>query len=52
MRWRKEGVRPAGRAFAGRRLGLALATAGLLALSLTSAVAGSPANAAPCTGSP
>ena len=47
MRWRKEGVRPAGRAFAGRRLGLALATAGLLALSLTSAVAASPANAAP-----
>jgi hypothetical protein len=47
MRLRKEGVRPAGRAFAGRRPGVALAAAGLLALSLTSAVAVSPANAAP-----
>lgn len=47
MRLRKEGVRPVGRAFAGRRLGVALATAGLLALSLTSVVAAPPANAAP-----
>ena len=38
MRSRKEGVRLVGRAFAGRRLGVALATAGLLGLSLTSAV--------------
>lgn len=47
MRLRKERVLPVGRLFAGRRLGVALATAGLLALSLTSAVAASPANAAP-----
>lgn len=47
MRLRKEGARPAGRASAGRRLVMALATAGLLAFSLTSAVAASPANAAP-----
>jgi ricin-type beta-trefoil lectin protein len=48
MRLRKEGTRPVRRAFAGRRLGVALATAGVLALSLTSAVAASPAaNAAP-----
>jgi putative hemolysin len=47
MRSRKEGVRPVGRAFAGRRLGVALATAGLLALSLTSVVVASPASAAP-----
>jgi len=46
MRSRKEGVGAVGRAFAGRRLGLVLATAGLLALSLTSAAAASPANAA------
>lgn len=45
MRSRKEGVRLVGRAFAGRRLGVALATAGLLGLSLTSAVVASPANA-------
>lgn len=45
MRLRKEGVRPA-RAFAGRRLGVTLATAGLVVLSLTSGVAAaSPANA-------
>jgi Ricin-type beta-trefoil lectin domain-like len=48
MRFRKEGVRPAGRAFAGRRLGVALATG--LALILTSLVVASPAaNAAPFT---
>jgi len=46
MRLRKERARPVGCLFAGRRLGMALATAGLLALSLTSAVAASPANAA------
>jgi hypothetical protein len=47
MRLRKERARAARRAFAGRRLGVALATAGLLGLSLTSGViAASPANAA------
>jgi phosphoribosyl-AMP cyclohydrolase len=46
MRLRKTKVRPAGRAFAGRRLAVALAAAGLVGLSLTSgAVAASPANA-------
>lgn len=48
MRFRKKGVRPAGRAFAGRRLWVALATG--LALILTSLVVASPAaNAAPFT---
>jgi hypothetical protein len=47
MRLRKEGVRAAGRRFAGRRLAVVLATAGLVGLSLASgAVAASPANAA------
>jgi hypothetical protein len=48
MRLLKDGVRRVvGRVFAGRRLGVALATAGLLALSLASVVAASPANATP-----
>lgn len=47
MRLRKQGVRPARRAFAGRRLGVALATAGLLGLTLTcGAVVAAPARAA------
>jgi Ricin-type beta-trefoil lectin domain-like len=46
MRLGKEGVRLVARAFAGRRLVVALVTAGL-ALSLTSAVMASPASAAP-----
>jgi hypothetical protein len=47
MRLRKEGVRPARRASARRRLGMSLATAGLLAGSLTTAVVMSaPAGAA------
>ncbi len=49
MRLRTEGMRPAGRAFIGRWLGVALATAGLLGLSLTSAVVASSANAAVAT---
>jgi len=49
MSLRKERVRPVGRAFAGRRLGVILATAGVLALSLTSVVVASPSNAAPFT---
>ena len=47
MRLRKERGRPAGRAFAGRLPGVALATMGLLVLGLTFAVGASPANAAP-----
>jgi Ricin-type beta-trefoil lectin domain len=48
MRRREEGVRPGGRILAGRRLGVALATAGLLGLTLASgAVAAAPASAAP-----
>jgi Ricin-type beta-trefoil lectin domain len=48
MRLREEGVRPGGRASAGRRLGVAPATAGLLGLTLTSGVvAAAPASAAP-----
>ena len=49
MRLRKEeeGVRPVRRAFAGRRLRVALAAAAMLGLSLTPAVTAAPANAAP-----
>jgi hypothetical protein len=47
MRLRKKGVRPAGRAFAGRRLAVALATVGLIAPILTFVVMASPADAVP-----
>jgi hypothetical protein len=47
MRLRNKWVRPAGRASAGRRLGIFLATASILAISLTSgAIVAAPANAA------
>lgn len=53
MRLRKEGVHPVRRTFAGRRRAVALATAGLLGLTLTSgAVAAAPASAAPASAAP